>query len=359
MKHCATEEEFLAAERAHYDNNHFIKEKNYTDNMLKDAKLKWQLMQKMIPVLQGYYDRDEIHLLLNGHNAGVSKESLHDWHLEPYEIAEKIAFRLSFDHHDSIAENPGTPGEGLVNAWLTGVAFDRWSYSLEIFRCTVCDTCCMWETIGIDFRVTPWRAPNPAMVEIFGADCNDYMLPCQKADSIQPFKTQFRVSSGKVVVDDDLREAYPEMEAKRFKNNICVVSGRKKETKSWAKLNVVACPNSNIRPHFVKNIKTGEFMVARPPKDPKDEDAVIDHPEKLFKKHGYRHIGRIYTDLWWWMMADHDEFVARGGKLTESDRFVVEMPNGLYELTHYEHNDMPKEWGDEGYILTEMKRIGD
>ena len=327
--------------------------------MLNDAKLQWELMQKMIPVIEGYYDRDEIRLLLNGHNAGVSKESLHDWYLEPYEIAEKFAYNITFDYHNKIVALQGTPHQALIDAWLSGTALDAWWIKTEVFRCTVCDKRCMWETNGADFRVTPWKAPNSVMLEMFGADCHDYMLPCQKADSIQPFTTQFRVSSGKVVVDDDLREAYPEMEAKRFKNNICVVSGRKGETESWAELNVVACPNSNIRPHFVKNIKTGEFMVARPPKDPKDEDAVIDHPEKLFKKHGYRHIGRIYTDLWWWMMADHDEFVARGGDLTVYGRFVVEMPNGLYEFTHYEHNDIPKEWGNEGYILTEMKRIGD
>ena len=75
--------------------------------------------------------------------------------------------------------------------------------------------------------------------------------------------------------------------------------------------------------------QTGEntYAIVSPAWDEDTDEPVFDGT----------HRAGITTDLWAYSIADHDDYLAKGGVLGQYGPEVVEVPNGIYTFSHHTH----------------------
>ncbi len=159
------------------------------------------------------------------------------------------------------------------------------------------------------------------------------------------------VPSGKIIVDDDLRDVYD-----GFDHDGCgdynSVLGQADTVKSFAALGCAFGPVGNTCPGLYQTGPTS-YVIACPEynQEPEDgeDDPEFDYEEIVGDLVGKPKLAGICTDLWAYCIADYDDWVRRGGKLQDhydqvSDTVsqvpegfaeVVEVPPGVYQFTHH------------------------
>lgn len=150
--------------------------------------------------------------------------------------------------------------------------------------------------------------------------------PCPHPDGITTTIT-LAVPSGRIVVYDDLRHVYDGFNDDFASYNS--VLGQAQVIEAMAALGCAFGPVGNSCPDL---FRTGEdtYVIAS-----------TDYDEDAFARivpDGWRLMAGIVTDLWAYSIADHDDYISKGGACsTERTRNfdVVEIPSGTYQFTHH------------------------
>lgn len=152
------------------------------------------------------------------------------------------------------------------------------------------------------------------------------MTACSVPDG---FKTVFelKVPSGRVVIDDDLRDVYnlSDEEADKLPS-LNVRRGTHETSLAFAAIGCAHGYVGNSCPGFYK-VGAGQYVIANSGSTDDDVEIPIENGVKL---------AQIVTDLWWYSIADYDDFIARGGDPKRSwCRNVVSVPPGTYRFIHH------------------------
>ncbi len=153
-----------------------------------------------------------------------------------------------------------------------------------------------------------------------------------------PIEVEMNVPSGKIIVENDFRELWPEA-GDDFDVNETL--GLKQTTEAYGQYGMFHGFVGNSCPGVYK--KGDFFHIGKQGHD--DSDEVVDPlPGK--------HVGGVITDLWWYCVADLDDYLARGGKIEKhwSGPTIIDVTPGRYVLKHYygistreEHSHKKKE----------------
>jgi len=133
-------------------------------------------------------------------------------------------------------------------------------------------------------------------------------------------KVAINIPSGKLICGNDFREQYPI--SGEFDVNEAI--GIKRVIEAYGKQGLFHgfCGNSCPRLYLSGN----KLSIASPAWDEKTD-------KKIDPKLGKR-VGAICTDLWWYSVADYDDFIARGGKVDGQWDTIIDVKAGQYILSH-------------------------
>jgi len=136
-------------------------------------------------------------------------------------------------------------------------------------------------------------------------------------------KVAINIPSGKLICANDLREEFPLSGREDFNVNETV--GIKQTIEAYAKVGMFHgfCGNSCPGLYLDGNKLTIASLAYDDEKDEPIDDGSLG-----------KEVGSICTDLWWYSVADYDEFIARGGKVDKRWDTVVDVEPGRYVLTH-------------------------
>ncbi len=276
---------------------------NYSKEDEDRDRLEWKLILHFEKLMQGYWDRGEARTLLAGHCADDSDKQLREYSLNPRCVAYYIASKVSW----FTADWDGAMDEGL--------AVHRKFTATINAECDECEEKLSLSTDGISLE--------------FDAS---YFKPCPYPSGVPIFTTLLNVPSGKLVYCDDLRDAFPEFNHDYKHPGLGSAAGMMRISKQYETLNVVAGCGISFSPGLFK-VKN-KIIVAAPGFNPSGERT----PPKGWKK-----LGEVQTELRWVMMADHDEYVARGGKVENGSYYKphsIDVEPGVYTVTHLEHSNI-------------------
>lgn len=164
---------------------------------------------------------------------------------------------------------------------------------------------------------------------------DSYQVECEFADK-ETIITHLNVPSGKIIVNDDLREVFGEPE-KIGRASYNTTKGVVDIIKGMEQLNVAYGAIGNSCPTLYQ---TGE-----------NEYAIVPCPEDLLEEEGYdgsnwKEVGIIITDLWAYSLADYNDYLARGGSEVVSDGYynnqtpyVLNVEPGEYVFEYYGFQD--------------------
>lgn len=130
------------------------------------------------------------------------------------------------------------------------------------------------------------------------------------------------IPSGKIAYGNDFRDLWMEID-KGFNVNDLV--GIKKTTESYGKHGLFHGFIGNTCPGLYMD---GDRISIASPKMYDDNDNEL--PREEWGIDG-KEVGSICTDLWWYSMADYDDYVDRGGDKAID---VIGVPPGRYVLNH-------------------------
>lgn len=149
---------------------------------------------------------------------------------------------------------------------------------------------------------------------------------CAKADGYTTTVT-LRVTSGKIVVADDLRGVYRlTREQEDALGDYNAAYGQAQWMHAYEALGCAYGPVGNSCPSLYQ---TGEdtYAIVSPAYNEDTHEPIFDGT----------HLAGITTDLWAYSIADHDDYLAKGGTIDQYGPEVVEVPNGLYTFSHHTH----------------------
>lgn len=135
-------------------------------------------------------------------------------------------------------------------------------------------------------------------------------------------KVALEIPSGKLVCANDLRYEFPLDTKEDF--NINETVGIKQTIEAYAQAGMFHGFVGNSCPSVYKN--GNKLTVVNPKSD--DDYEPIDTDEL-----GVR-VGGVITDLWWYSIADYDEYIARGGEVDKEYVDVIDVEPGRYVLSH-------------------------
>jgi hypothetical protein len=173
--------------------------------------------------------------------------------------------------------------------------------------------------------------------------------PCEWPDGVT-MSIRLAVPSGKLVVDDDLRPIYDGFSDDFLTYNS--LAGQAQVVHAMAALGCAYGPVGNTCPSLYRT-GDGTYVIATlawNDDEDSDEEEII--PE------GWTELAGICTDLWAYSIADHDDFLSRGGSLESpgDTRSVVEVPAGTYRFTHHTGERSFKENETEPTIYAHIER---
>lgn len=162
-------------------------------------------------------------------------------------------------------------------------------------------------------------------------------------------KIQLKVPSGKVIVTDNLSGAYPywsDDEVYDYNS----FEGQAKAVEIMASRGVAYGPVGNSCPGFYRTGPDTYVLANLPYNEDADKETL---PE------GWTYLTAVITDLWAYSIADHDDWLSKGGDPTGlgwADT-IVDLPVGVYEFTHHT--------GEEGFdrdadtvIFADIRKVG-
>lgn len=149
------------------------------------------------------------------------------------------------------------------------------------------------------------------------------LTPCPSPNGITSVY-DLRVPSGKIVVNDSLRDVYevPE-ELERDFASYNTALGQHEVVMANAELGCAYGPVGNSCPGLYRTGKN-TYIIDTSGYDGTGDTSV--EPEGEF-------LAGITTDLWAYSIADHDDYVSRDGDLGGTQ--VVEIPAGVYRFVHH------------------------
>lgn len=142
--------------------------------------------------------------------------------------------------------------------------------------------------------------------------------------SFPPVEVEMNVPSGKIIVMNDIREFWPEAdEAEGYSLNATL--GLKKTTEGYGRAGMFHGFVGNSCPGVFKN---GDFYTIGNEGQDWDTDEVVEPIDG-------EPVAGVCTDLWWYCIADLDDYLRRGGKIYDLHSDVVDVTPGRYVLKHY------------------------
>lgn len=145
------------------------------------------------------------------------------------------------------------------------------------------------------------------------------------------------VPSGKLVVDNDLRDLFPDVEDMPHIDGQGVQFWMKAYTEAYGKIGLLHGYVGNSCPSVYKYGDT--LYIGNQPSDVEWSEykkrPFVAHPQIPGKR-----VAGVCTDLWWYSICDHDEFIRRGGKVNRSvhpwqNPDIVKVRPGRYVLSHH------------------------
>lgn len=170
--------------------------------------------------------------------------------------------------------------------------------------------------------------------------------PCPRPEGIPTTTFELNVPSGKIVMDDDLRQWFPT----DAEFDINKTLGIHLQILDYAKAGFACGFVGNSCPAVFKTgdkFTVGNWLdeIHKPGSDPDDYD-YIENPDEC--PWGEK-VGSICTDLWWYSIADYDDFKRRFAHYTPDGNFeewfkhwthhVADVKPGVYRFTHYTEVD--------------------
>lgn len=135
------------------------------------------------------------------------------------------------------------------------------------------------------------------------------------------YEIELNIPSGKMVVANDLRDWWKVVGS----YNINSAEGCRKTTLKYAEAGMAHAFVGNTCPD-VYRVKDNEFVIGV------TGGKSYRNPVKNSKT-----VATICTDLWWYSIVDHDDFVRRGLTLEEVSGRVVKCQPGVYRFKHIYH----------------------
>ena len=137
-----------------------------------------------------------------------------------------------------------------------------------------------------------------------------------------PVEVEMNVPSGKIIIENDIRHYWPEV-PDYFDVNETL--GLKLTTEAYGRYGMFHGFVGNSCPGVYKN---GDFFYIGKQGRDDDHDKVVDPLPGEY-------VGGVVTDLWWYCVADLDDYLARGGEIYDRHSDVVDVTPGRYVLKHY------------------------
>ena len=142
--------------------------------------------------------------------------------------------------------------------------------------------------------------------------------------SFPPVEAEMNVPSGKIIVMNDIREFWPEAE-RLGAYDVNETLGLKKTTEDYGRAGMFHGFVGNSCPGVFKN---GDFYSIGNEGQDWDTDEVVEPIDG-------EHVAGVCTDLWWYCIADLNDYLRRGGKIYERWCDIVDVTPGRYVLKHY------------------------
>lgn len=166
-----------------------------------------------------------------------------------------------------------------------------------------------------------WNCGEIVETEVL-ADEVRITTPCPLPEGITT-QIMIDVPSGKLVVTDDLRPVFNGFRDDFASYNTAM--GQAQVVEEYAKQGCAYGPVGNSCPGLYRTGE-GTYVIASPEYDEQANDVI---PE------GWTFMAAIITDLWAYSIADHGDWVAKGGSVGDLNDNVIEIPAGTYEFTHH------------------------
>lgn len=248
-----------------------------------------------------------------------------DWVDNRFQTCEETLEKGFADQIDTLPEEEENR---IRQAISTGIPITS-PKRVRSFRDIQCQHCGLDLTLGFDG--TGFRVLSP---------------PCPSPQGIDYTEVEINVPSGKLCVDDDLRDWYPLNDDRM---DINTTFGKHQTTEAYAAIGLAhgfvgsSCPS-------VYRVGPGKFTIGNWPDEFWDEETEDYIENKEPSPWGSDKVAGVCTDLWWYSLADADDLQSRMDYYTPgitvaawaSDGFpggwthhVVDVRPGVYKLRHY------------------------
>lgn len=141
---------------------------------------------------------------------------------------------------------------------------------------------------------------------------------CPYPHGLPAYEIELNVPSGKFVVANDLRPYFPIIGDYNVNKTICC----KQTSDKYAQAGMAHMNVGNTCPGMFR-INDGSFVIGTVRKQ---------NPVK-----GSRCVAGICTDLWWYSIADYDQFLIRAKRKPNNDEQIVICKPGVYRFKHQYH----------------------
>ena len=166
--------------------------------------------------------------------------------------------------------------------------------------------------------------------------------PCRYSDGI-PLEFELNVPSGKIVVANDLRPAFSIF----GDYDVNTTMGCVQTTKAMEKIGCAHAFVGNTCPGMY-HVGENRYIIASGGHDWR-KDIQIDPPGE--------HVAGIITDLWWYSIADYDEYRRRVPDEKQHDFDLVQVKPGVYRFKHLRHLRSFKENIKKPCVYTEIEWV--
>ncbi len=253
------------------------------------------------------------------------RKALPKW--EEVEAFEDLVEKIPFDCNGHFKGGTGTEYiksymmDAFISTYVHLVPYDDIKMLLD-------GSCPPDHWIRIDWSKSRSVCPNCDM-SYLDMETNGTVLkvrmPCPHPEGRPPFRWTLNVPSGRLVVANDLRDLFPVPQDRQSVNEY---KGCEDKTSAYAAVGMAHASVGNSCPG-VYHLKEGRYEIAQYGWDEETDEELI--PDDAIK------IASICTDLWWYSICDHAEYLRRCSYLNKvgSDVNVVDVEPGLYEFTHY------------------------
>lgn len=224
-------------------------------------------------------------------------------------MSEKLTIPIG--HFDQRGHNCfGSRDKVEVSLYKSPFALIRVYSVTKNFDCSTCGEHVSWEP----------QNPGASVAKLTFSTKASCAVPTPEA-----YEMKLAVPSGKIVFADSLWRDGLESPDDDELPSMNSSQGRKMFSKLCEAEGVAYGSVLNTSPSVFIEDGTEAIIVASP---------ALDEEEEFLPLEGARQIGIIDTDLWAYSFMDHDDYLAKGGKIDEY-LGVADVKPGLYTFTHY------------------------